>query len=285
VAYIKGDARVDPGQFAGSHIYFGVREHGMGAIINGMVCHGGWRGFGATFLTFSDYMRGAIRLSALMHIPSLWVFTHDSIFLGEDGPTHQPIEHYAALRAIPNLLVFRPGCADETSWAWLAAVRESHRPSALLFTRQDLPVYTRDGAEFAAASGTLRGGYVLRREKGASPDLVLIATGSEVSICVDAARALEAEGVSVRVVSLPCVELFDEQPADYRESVLPRAARKRLVVEAGVSMGWHRFAGEEGEVLGMERFGASAPAKRLAEEFGFTAANVAARAKRLLGRG
>ncbi|MCC5877949.1 MAG: transketolase [Candidatus Sumerlaeia bacterium] len=275
-AFIKGDKAVDPGEFEGSHIFFGVREHAMGSIVNGMVLHGAFRGFGATFLTFSDYMRGAVRLSALMECPSIWVYTHDSVFLGEDGPTHQPVEHYAALRAIPNLQVFRPGDADETAWAWLSAVQTTRRPSALLLTRQNLPVYDRTSNEFAPASNVAKGAYVLRKEKDSSKlDGIFIATGSELHLCVEAARELEKEGRSVRVVSAPCLELFADQPEKYQESVLPSACTARVVVESGVTMGWEKYAGDKGVILGINHFGASAPAEVIAEKLGFTVANVA----------
>lgn len=274
-AFIKGDNTVDPGEFDGSHIFFGVREHAMGSIVNGLVLHGAFRGFGATFLTFSDYMRGAIRLSALMEIPSIWVFTHDSVFLGEDGPTHQPVEHYMALRAIPNLRVYRPGDAHETAWSWLCAVQDRKHPSALLLTRQNLPVYDRVGDEFAAASNVAKGAYVLRKEKDSTKlDGIYIATGSEVHLCVEAAKALEAEGKSIRVVSAPCLELFNEQPAKYQDSVLPADCTRRVVVESGVTMGWEKYAGPGGVILGINHFGASAPAEVIAEKFGLTSENV-----------
>jgi transketolase len=268
--------------FAGRNIPFGVREHGMGSIVNGLAVHGGIvKPYGSTFLVFSDYMRPAVRLSALMSLPVLWVWTHDSVGLGEDGPTHQPVEHYAALRAIPNLWVMRPADANETSIAWKVALEREDGPVAILLTRQDLPVLEPD-----AVAGAERGGYVLWEAEGSNghPDLLLLATGSEVWVTLEAARRLEAEGVSARVVSLPCWELFADQPADYRDAVLPPDVDARLAVEAGVSFGWHRWVGDAGGVLSIERFGASAPGTTVLEKFGYTPDNVARRAQALLGR-
>jgi len=272
---IVEDTRVDRGEFKGRHIFFGVREHGMAAVVNGMVNHGAFRAFGATFLTFSDYMRGAVRLGALSDCPAIWVFTHDSIFLGEDGPTHQSVEHAAALRAIPGLIVLRPGDAVETAEAWVAALREKRHPSALILTRQNLPVYDRASPEFATMGSLFEGGYVFRKESKASHiDGILIGTGSELHLCVEAARELEAAGQSIRVVSMASWELFDRQPADYRAGILPGAITKRLAVEAGVSMGWEKYIGSKGGTVCQDRYGASAPAKVLAEKFGFTVDNV-----------
>jgi transketolase len=268
--------------FAGRNIPFGVREHGMGAIVNGLGTHGGIvKPFGSTFLIFSDYMRPAVRLSALMMVPVVWVWTHDSIGLGEDGPTHQAVEHYAALRAIPNLWVIRPADPNETSIAWKVALERPEGPTAILLTRQAVPVLDPD-----MVAGAARGGYVLWEAESAngSPDLVLVATGSEVSISLEAARTLEGEGVAARVVSLPCWELFESQPAEYRESVIPPDVDARLAVEAGVSLGWHKWVGDRGDVVSVERFGASAPGALVLEKYGFSAANVAERARALLGR-
>ncbi len=279
---IVSDDKVLEGEFGGRHIFFGVREHGMGGIVNGLTQHGAFRGFGSTFLTFSDYMRGSVRLSALSEIPAVWVYTHDSIFLGEDGPTHQPVEHYAALRSIPNLSVIRPSDATETAYAWLAALEDRTHPTALLLTRQNLPVLDRSTDEFAPASGLRQGAYILRRERDSKLDGILIGTGSEVQLCVGAAQLLEKDGFSVRVVSMPCQEYFDKQPDSYREEVLPTSCKARVAVEAGVSLGWHKYVGFEGKVIACDRFGASAPASRIAQEFGFTTENVATRLRSLL---
>jgi transketolase len=264
----------------GRNLRFGVREHAMGAIANGIAYHGGFLPYVATFLTFSDYMRGAVRLAALSGLHVVYVWTHDSIGLGEDGPTHQPVEHYAALRAIPNLWFVRPGDGNEAAAAWALAVERpglegaSPGPVALAFTRQKLP--TLPGSSERARDGVRRGGYVLREASGGAPELILVGTGSELSLCAAAADALEADGIPTRVVSLPCWERFDAQDAGYRESVLPPAVRKRVTVESGVSMGWERYAGDEGAILGLDRFGASAPAGTIFNAFGFTADNVAA---------
>ena len=252
-------------------IPFGVREHGMGALVNGMAIHGGLKPYGATFFVFSDYMRPAVRLSALMGVPSVWVWTHDSIFLGEDGPTHQPIEHLASLRAMPNLWVIRPADANEVIEAWELALNRSDGPVALALSRQGLPTLE------PIPGGVTRGGYV-RRE---GDDVSLIATGSEVATCIDAADLLERQGVSARVISLPCWELFFEQPIEYRDQVLGQAPR--LSVEAGSTFGWERIVGSEGSSVGIDRFGASAPAGVLGEQYGFTAESLARSAQDLLG--
>ena len=271
--------------FAGRNIPFGVREHGMGGIVNGLSLHGGMvKPYGSTFLIFSDYMRPAVRLSALMRLPVVWVWTHDSVGLGEDGPTHQPVEHYAALRAIPNLWVVRPGDANETSYAWKVALEREEGPVAILLTRQDVPVLDRN--EVGDASGLERGAYVLWEPENGNGalDLVLIATGSEVSVALEAAKRLQEEGVAARVVSMPCWELFELQPADYRDSVLPQEVELRLAVEAGVSLGWHKWVGDRGDVVSIERFGASAPGTTVLTKFGYVAENVAGRAQALLER-
>lgn len=268
--------------FAGRNIPFGVREHGMGAIVNGLAVHGAIvKPYGSTFLIFSDYMRPSVRLSALMGLPVLWVWTHDSIGLGEDGPTHQPVEHATALRAIPNLWVVRPADANETSVAWKVALEREDGPVAMLLSRQDLPVLDTD--EVADAGGVERGAYVLwEANENGEPDLVLMATGSEVWITLEAAKTLAGEGVATRVVSMPCWELFEEQPADYRQSVLPPEVDARLSVEAGSGLGWWRWVGEGGDVVSLERFGASAPGATVLEKLGFSAENVAGRARALL---
>lgn len=254
------------------NINFGVREHAMAAITNGIAYHGGLIPFSATFLTFSDYMRGSLRLAALAGLGSIFVFTHDSIGLGEDGPTHQPVEHYAALRAIPNLRFFRPGDPNEAAHAWGVAIARRDAPTVLAFTRQKLPVLP--GSISGAAAGVKRGAYVVR-EAGAQAKAILIATGSEVHLAVAAADLLEASGTPTRVVSAPCLELFGDQDATYRESVLPAAVRARVGIEAGVSLGWDRWTGSDGAIIAMDRFGASAPAPKLFAEFGFTPERIA----------
>ena len=274
---IPGSKDVARGAFDGRTLHFGVREHGMGAMLNGMALHGGIRPYGGTFLVFSDYMRGSIRLAALMKLPVVYVLTHDSIGVGEDGPTHQPVEHVASLRAMPGVAVLRPGDAAETAEAWRIAM-ERQGPTVLCLTRQGLPVLDRDS--LAPASGTARGAYVLR-EGAVSPDVVLMGTGSEVSACLAAADLLQKEGVAARVISMPCWELFEEQTDDAREALFG-GCDVRVGVEAGSSLGWHRWVGRKGALVTMDRFGASAPAGVLMEKFGFTAENVAATARTAL---
>lgn len=265
----------------GQTVHWGIREHAMTACLNGLAAHGGIRPFGSTFLVFSDYMKPAIRLAALMGLPVVYLGTHDSIGVGEDGPTHQPIEHLAMLRAIPNLVVLRPGDANETVEAWKAALRRREGPTLLALTRQKLPVLDRAG--LGAADGVARGGYVLYEPAGGAEAIVL-ATGSELSVALEAARGLGADGVRVRVVSLPSWELFAAQPADYREAVLPARIRARVSVEAATAFGWQRWLGDGGVAVSLDHFGASAPGERLFEEFGFTAARVAAAVRQALGR-
>jgi transketolase len=266
--------------YAGRNLHFGVREHAMGAIVNGLAAHGGFVPYGATFLIFSDYMRPAIRLAALMGLHVVHVFTHDSIALGEDGPTHQPVEQLATLRAIPNLAVIRPGDANETAVAWKVAVETSGRPVLLVLSRQDLP--TLDRSRCASADGLRRGAYVLSEAKDHRPALILIASGSEVGLILAAAEHLQDEGVAVRCVSMPSWELYDAQPQSYRDEVLPPSVPARLAVELGVSQGWDRYVGDRGDMLGIQRFGASAPADVLLREYGFTVNAVVARARALL---
>ncbi len=261
---------------AGRNVHFGVREHAMGSILNGLAAHGGTVPFGSTFLVFSDYMRPAIRLAALMGLHVVYVFTHDSIALGEDGSTHQPVEQLAGLRSIPRLVVIRPCDANETAVAWRVALESRDRPVALILTRQNLP--TLDRTLFAAANGLRCGAYVLADAPGGKPDLILIATGSEVGLVIAAARKLLAQGIQARVVSMPSGELCDAQPAEYRDAVLPPAIGARLAVEAGASQGWHRYTGDHGDVLGVDRFGASAPGDVVLREYGFTVDNVCERA-------
>lgn len=267
----------------GRNFHFGVREHGMGAIVNGMAVHGGVIPYGATFLVFSDYMRGAIRVSALSHIPSIWVFTHDSIGLGEDGPTHQPVEHLAALRAIPNLVVIRPADANETAEAWKVAISRRNGPTALALSRQATPTIDRE--VFASANGVEHGAYVLADIGDEKPNLILMASGTEVNLIVEAGVRLAAEGINVRLVSVPSWELFAEQDAEYRNSVLPSNITARVAVEAGITMGWERWVGDQGVVIGIDHFGASAPAPRLFSEFGFTVDHVVEEAGKLVGHG
>lgn len=281
---IDASPSVAPDNFSGRNLHFGVREHAMGAILNGMALFGAFRPYGATFLIFSDYMRPSIRLACLMNLPVVYVFTHDSIFLGEDGPTHQPVEHLAALRAIPRMTVIRPGDADETAVAWEYVLSARRGPVALSLTRQNLPTFDRAAMGLAAADNLAQGGYVLRREKGAAPQLILVATGSELQLAVRAAEQLENDGASVRVVSMPSVDLFRRQPQSVRDDVLPPGVRKRLVIEAGRSAGWHDIATDEGDYVTQEEFGHSAPWKVIAEHCGFTVENVVRRARELMGR-
>ena len=268
--------------YAGRNLHFGVREHGMGAACNGMAAHGGIIPFASTFLIFSDYMRPSIRLAALMELGVIYVFTHDSVGLGEDGPTHQPIEQLAALRAIPRLVVIRPGDANETAVAWRVAIETRDRPVALALTRQNVP--TLDRTQFAAADGLRRGAYVLADPPDGRADLVLIGTGSEVSLAVAAREKLSERKIQARVVSMPSWELFDLQPREYRDSVLPASIKRRVAVEAALPQGWHRYVGDGGDVIGIERFGASAPGNVVMEKLGFTVNHVVERALALLER-
>ena len=267
--------------YAGRNIHFGVREHAMGAAVNGLAYHGGFVPFGATFLVFSDYMRPAIRLSAIAQLHAIWVFTHDSIAVGEDGPTHEPVEQLLALRAIPNLVVLRPADANETRCAWQVAVERRDGPTALVLTRQHVP--TLDRRLYAPADGLRRGAYVLNPEEP-DPELVLIGTGSEVSLVAAAQRVLRERGVRVRVVSMPSWELFAAERAEYRDSVLPPPVTARLAVEAGRAIGWERWVGPRGDILSVDRFGASAPGEVVMEEYGFTVEHVVKRALALLGQ-
>ena len=265
---------------AGRNIAFGIREHAMGSIVNGIALDPAMlKPYGSTFLIFSDYMRPAVRLSALMHAESVWVWTHDSVGLGEDGPTHQPVEHHMTLRAIPNLWYVRPADANETSYAWRIALEREGGPVALAFSRQKVP--TLDRAEVASAEGVLRGAYTLWQSGEGAPDAILIATGAEVSLALDAARLTDG---NVRVVSMPCWELFAAQAQDYRDEVLPPAVRARVSVEAGISLGWERWVGDAGDMVAIDRFGASAPGNEVLERLGFTAERIAERAAALLER-
>lgn len=269
-----------PWGYIGRNIHFGVREHAMGSIVNGLLLHGGFRSFGSTFLVFADYMRPAVRLSAIMKIPAIWVFTHDGIGVGEDGPTHQAVEHYAALRAIPNLLFLRPCDANETVYAWKTALENNSRPTVLALTRQNVP--TMDRTKYASAAGLLRGAYLLNPlPAGQLPDMILIASGSEVSVILAAEALLAQKGYRVSLVSMPSWELFREQSQEYRDSVLPPGVKTRIAVETGISQGWHEWVGEQGGVQALDGYGASAPGPLLMKKFGFTPENVAARAEEL----
>jgi transketolase len=278
---IDGGGAVRKGDYSGRNVHYGVREHGMGAIVNGLCLHG-LKAFGSTFFTFSDYMKGAIRLAALMHLPAIHVFTHDSIGLGEDGPTHQPIEQLAHLRATPNLYMVRPAGANETALAWRFAIEQTATPVAMALSRQGLPVWNPSGVPRDAIH---RGAYVLRDSfREGDPDLILIATGSEVHICTGAADLLEADGIATRVVSAPCLERFAEQDEDYRESVLPAAVRARVSLEAASTFGWERWTTDDGAQVGMTSFGASGPQKDLYQHFGFTPDKVAAQGRAVVER-
>jgi transketolase len=266
---------------SGRNFHFGVREHAMGGILNGMALYGGLKVFGSTFFVFSDYVRPSIRIAAICGAPVTYVFTHDSLFVGEDGPTHQPIEHTMALRVIPNTVVIRPADATESAVAWEVAATHQNGPVCLLLTRHNVPVL--DRSKYADARGLKKGAYIISEALGGEPEAVIIATGSEVPLALEAQQTLAAEGRKVRVVSMPSWELFDAQDEAYRNEVLPKSLRKRLVVEAGSAMGWERYAGEEGEILAMDGFGVSGPWQQLAEKYGFTAENVTARARKLLG--
>jgi transketolase len=269
-------------QYSGHNMHFGVREHAMGSIANGMALHGGVIPYTGTFLVFSDYMRPPMRLAAMTGLRVVYVFSHDSIGLGEDGPTHQPVEQLMNLRAVPNLTVIRPADATETAEAWRAALLNQSGPTAMLFTRQNVPVL--DRTDLAPAAGLQQGAYVLWEASEATPEVILIGTGSEVQLALEAGRQLASSGIQVRVVSMPSWELFDRQPAGYRDTVLPPAIKARVAVEAGITLGWEHYVGLEGAVFGLESFGASAPGKVLYQKFGITAENVAARAKALIGR-
>ena len=272
----EGAGEFEAGSYGGRNLHFGVREHAMGASVNGMTISG-LRAFGATFFNFSDYMRASIRLAALMQLPSIFIFTHDSIGVGEDGPTHQPIEQLASLRAMPNLIVLRPGDANEVTEAWKIIATQQHSPVALVLTRQNLP--TLDRSKYASASGTSKGAYVLADAEGGKPQVILMGTGSELSLCVEAYERLKAEGIQARVVSMPCWEVFDQQDAAYRESVLPSEVTARVSVEMAATFGWERYTGSKGRNIGMHRFGASAPLKDLLKYFGFTVDKVVEEAR------
>ena len=276
---LSGAGDFDFGQHSGRNLHFGVREHAMGAMVNGMALHGGLIPYGATFLIFSDYMKPALRLACLMNVHSIFVYTHDSIALGEDGPTHQPVEQLVGLRAIPRMTVLRPADANETAAAWKVAISRKG-PVCLALTRQKLPVL--DAKQYKISEGVPRGAYVLAEAEGKA-DLVLIATGSEVHLALAARERLAKDKVRARVVSMPSWELFDEQPSEYRAQVLP-AGVPRLAIEAGAKLGWCKYVGDHGDVIGLERFGASAPGEVVLEKLGFSVENVVSRAMKLLGK-
>jgi transketolase len=283
---IKDGGSFQHGSYEGRIFHFGVREHAMGATMTGMSLNGGLIPYGGTFMCFSDYMKPAIRLAALSHVQVVYVFTHDSVGLGEDGPTHQPVEQLAGLRAIPNLYVIRPADVHEVREAWRLAILRQHGPTALVLTRQKVALIDRGGA-YASAEGARRGAYTIAEAtdsegKPTTPRLVLLSTGSEVSLCIEARETLQAEGTPTRVVSMPCWELFDEQPREYRESVIPPDAPARLAVEAAASLGWHKYTGDRGDCLCLDRFGASAPGSTALKELGFNTQNVIERARALL---
>ena len=262
---------------SGSNIHFGIREHAMAAITNGMQLHGGLKAYCATFFVFTDYMKNAMRLSALMHLPVTYILTHDSIGVGEDGPTHEPVEQLIGLRSIPNMKVYRPADGKETAAAWISALT-GNAPTCLVLSRQNLPQYENSGLE------ALKGGYILADSEKPTPDVILIGTGSEVEQCMQAKKLLAEKGVDARVVSMPCIEEFDKQPLSYKESVLPSEVKARVCVEAGSPYSWYKYAGDCGEIIGMSTFGASGPAKKLFEMFGFTAENVVEKAFRSLNK-
>jgi len=274
---IDGSPDFQKESYQGRNFHFGVREHSMGAVLNGMNLYGGVVAYGGTFLIFSDYMKPAIRIAALSHIPTIFVFTHDSVGLGEDGPTHQPIEHLAALRAIPNVTLIRPADANETVQAWRVAIENRHGPVALALTRQNVPIF-----ESSNPSAVEKGAYVLKDFGRKRPELIMMASGSEVGLVVEAAKKLEEQGRSVRVVSFPSWELFEKQDSAYRELVLPKKIQARIAVEAGASLGWERYVGSLGRIVAIDRFGASAPYKVIFEKLGFTVDNIMAQAKPLL---
>ncbi len=278
--WINGEKSFQVESREGRNFHFGVREHAMGAVVNGLALHGGIIPYGGTFLVFSDYMRGAIRISALSHIPSIWVLTHDSIGVGEDGPTHQPVEHIASLRAIPNLLTIRPGDANEVLYAWQTAITRRNNPTALVLSRHSVPIL--DRKKYASADNLRKGAYVLADLGEDYPEIILMSSGTELSLIVMAGEQMAVEGINVRLISFPSWKLFESQGKSYMEEVFPPLITKRLAVEAGVSQGWHRWVGDHGDVISVERFGASAPQKILYNKFGLTVENIIKRAKILL---
>ena len=279
-SFLPASSKMKDANPYGRIVHFGIREHAMGAILNGIALHGLSRAFGGTFLVFSDYMRGAVRLAALMNIPSVFIWSHDSIGLGEDGPTHQPVEHIASLRMIPNFSMVRPADANETAISWREIITRD-KPVGIALSRQNLPVF--DRTQFGSAEGAAKGAYIIVETKSV-PDVILIATGSEVHIAIEAAKILSEQNIAARVVSAPCLEWFEEQPDSYKESVLPKGVKARVSVEAGVGAGWHKYAGDNGEIVSLEHFGASASAGTLFKEYGFTPENIVEAAKKTIAR-
>ena len=279
-SFLPASSKMKDANPYGRIVHFGIREHAMGAILNGIALHGLTRSFGGTFLVFSDYMRGAVRLAALMNIPSVFIWSHDSIGLGEDGPTHQPVEHIASLRLIPNFSIVRPGDANETAIAWREIITRD-KPAGIALSRQSLPVF--DRTQCGSAEGVAKGAYVIM-EATSEPDVILIATGSEVHVAIAAAKILSDQSISARVVSAPCLEWFEEQSDSYKESVLPKGVKARVSIEAGVGVGWHKYVGDNGEIVSLEHFGASASAGTLFKEYGFTPENIVEAAKRTIAR-
>ena len=264
----KGEESFSPSNPTGRYIHYGVREHGMGAIMNGLSLHGGILPYSGTFFVFADYFRPAIRMAALMNIQAIYVLTHDSIGLGEDGPTHQPVEHLASLRVMPNLSVIRPMCADETAEAWKIALQNKTKPTCLVLTRQNLPVYDREKLGYAPASAAQKGAYVLDEDAGF--EYIIIATGSEVEIAVNAKEELNKQGFKIRIVSMPSTDVFDQQDETYKASVFPSKIRKRVAIEAAATQSWYKYVGLDGKIIGIDRFGASAPFEKLYQEFKIT---------------
>lgn len=280
--FLEGMGEFQPNNYTGRNFHFGVREHAMGSVMNGIALTKPLIPFGGTFMVFYDYMRPPVRLAAMMGLGTIYVYTHDSIGLGEDGPTHQPIEHLMGLRSVPNLTLIRPADANETAVAWRVALENRHSPTALALTRQKLPVF--DRTKYASAEGLTRGAYVMSESPTGKIDVILIATGSEVSVAVEAQDKLAAEGVGARVVSMPSWELFDKQSQEYRDEVLPPDVTARIAIEAGVTLGWSKYIGDKGDVIGLDRYGASAPVQVVMEKLGFTAANVVERVKKMIGK-
>jgi transketolase len=280
--FLEGMGEFQPGNYSGRNFHFGVREHAMGSVMNGIALTKPLIPYGGTFMLFYDYMRPPVRLAAMMGLGTIYVYTHDSIGLGEDGPTHQPVEQLMGLRALPNLTLIRPADANETAVAWRVALENRHGPTALALTRQKLPVF--DRTKYASAEGLIRGAYSMSDSPTGKIDVILIATGSEVAVAIDAQDKLAAEGIGARVVSMPSWELFDKQPQSYRDEVLPPSVSSRLAIEAGVTFGWSKYVGDKGGVIGLDRFGASAPYQVLMEKFGFTAAHVVERVKKMIGK-
>ena len=279
--YIKESVNFSAENRSGKNFHFGIREHGMGGILNGMALYGGLIPYGGTFLVFSDYMRPSIRLAALMKLKPIYIFTHDSVGLGEDGPTHQPIEHLAALRAIPGIVVIRPADANETVEAWKIAITHKESPVVLVLTRQKIPVFNRE--KFAPAENLSKGAYVLVQSEK-TPEVILMASGSEVSLAVEAYSALQSEGINARVVSFPSWELFEAQSDDYKESVLPKLIKARISIEAGVKQGWEKYTGDYGESISIEKFGASAPYEIIFKEYGFSVDAVVKKVKAVVSK-